>query len=222
MKTLKISLLLAVLLINVAAFAQDVVSPAKPYMGKLFITHGTVHVGNGPLIDKATIEVDKGKIVAIHTSQVSIPADARTVDATGKQVYPGLILPNTDLGLKEIANGVRGSNDYLELGDLNPNIRSIVANYTDSKIINNLKANGILLASVTPKGGSIRGSSAVVQLDAWNREDAAYKMDNNIHMNMPSFIRRPSRRFGAFVPENMPDPSKAAYEKIEELKSLFR
>ena len=222
MKTLKISLLLAVLLINVAAFAQDDVSPAKPYMGKLFITNGTVHVGNGTVIDKATIEVDKGKIVAIHTSQVSIPADARTVDATGKQVYPGLILPNTDLGLKEIANGVRGSNDYLELGDLNPNIRSIVAYNTDSKIINTLKANGILLASVTPEGGSISGSSSVVQLDAWNWEDAAYKMDNNIHMNMPSFIRRPGRRFGAFVPENMPDPSKAAYEKIEELKSFFR
>ncbi|MDE3124716.1 MAG: amidohydrolase family protein [Bacteroidota bacterium] len=223
MKTKNITLILAALfLMSVAAFAQDDVLPAKPYMGRLFITDGTVHVGNGTVIEKATIEVNNGKIVAVHTSEVTIPADAKKVDATGKQVYPGLILPNTDLGLKEIANGVRGSNDYLELGDLNPNVRSIVAYNTDSKIINTLKANGILLASITPEGGSISGSSSVVQLDAWNWEDAAYQMDNNIHMNMPSFIRRPGRRFGAFNPENMPDPSKAAYEKIEELKSFFR
>ncbi len=213
---------MAIFMMNAAAFAQDDILPAKPYIGRLFITNGTVHVGNGTVIDKATIEVNNGKIVAIHTSEVSIPAEAKKVDATGKQVYPGLILPNTDLGLKEIANGVRGSNDYLELGDLNPNVRSIVAYNTDSKIINTLKANGILLASVTPEGGSISGSSSVVQLDAWNWEDAAYKMDNNIHMNMPSFIRRPGRRFGAFNPENMPDPSKEAYEKIDELKNFFR
>lgn len=215
-------ILVAIFMMNAAAFAQDDILPAKPYIGRLFITNGTVHVGNGTVIDKATIEVNNGKIVAIHTSEVSIPAEAKKVDATGKQVYPGLILPNTDLGLKEIANGVRGSNDYLELGDLNPNVRSIVAYNTDSKIINTLKANGILLASVTPEGGSISGSSSVVQLDAWNWEDAAYKMDNNIHMNMPSFIRRPGRRFGAFNPENMPDPSKEAYEKIDELKNFFR
>ncbi|WP_288095474.1 amidohydrolase family protein [Hydrotalea sp.] len=223
MKNIKITLILAALfLMNAAAFAQDDVLPAKPYMGWLFITNGTVHVGNGSVIDKATIEVNNGKIVAIHTTEVTIPADAKKVDATGKQVYPGLILSNTDLGLKEIANGVRGSNDYLELGDLNPNVRSIVAYNTDSKIINTLKANGILLASVTPEGGSISGSSSVVQLDAWNWEDAAYKMDNNIHMNMPSFIRRPGRRFGAVNPVNMTDPAKAAYEKIEELKNFFR
>ncbi|WP_298299123.1 amidohydrolase family protein [Hydrotalea sp.] len=223
MKTMRITLILvAIFMMNAAAFAQDDILPAKPYIGRLFITNGTVHVGNGTVIDKATIEVNNGKIVAIHTSEVSIPAEAKKVDATGKQVYPGLILPNTDLGLKEIANGVRGSNDYLELGDLNPNVRSIVAYNTDSKIINTLKANGILLASVTPEGGSISGSSSVVQLDAWNWEDAAYKMDNNIHMNMPSFIRRPGRRFGAFNPENMPDPSKEAYEKIDELKNFFR
>jgi hypothetical protein len=49
------------------------------------------------------------------------------VDAKGKQVYPGLILRKADLGLKEIANAVRGSNDYQELGEWNPNVQSAVA-----------------------------------------------------------------------------------------------
>jgi len=150
-------------------------------------------------------------------------SDAKVVDAKGKQVYPGLILSETDLGLKEIANGVRGSNDYLELGDLNPNVRSIVAYNTDSKIIGTLRANGIILASVTPQGGSISGSSSVVQLDAWNWEDAAYKMDGGIHLNMPSFISRPNR-FAMFLglPQDRTDPTKQALDKVDELKSFFR
>jgi len=158
---------LVLILIATATFAQDDVYPTKEYKGKLFITSGTVHVGNGQVIENATIEVNNGKIVQVGAN-IPVTSDAKVVDAKGKQVYPGLILAETDLGLKEIANGVRGSNDYLELGDLNPNVRSIVAYNTDSKIIGTLRANGILLASVTPQGGTISGSSSVVQLDAWN------------------------------------------------------
>ncbi|MEI9807348.1 MAG: hypothetical protein WDO16_05375 [Bacteroidota bacterium] len=59
-----------------------------------------------------------------------------------------------------------------------------------------LRSNGILLAGITPQGGLISGSSSVVQLDAWNWEDAAYKTDEGIHFNMPSLLPRP--RFGGF------------------------
>jgi imidazolonepropionase-like amidohydrolase len=203
--------------------AQDDVYPTKDYKGRLFITNGTVHIGNGQVIENATIEVNNGKIVQVG-QQVAVPqGDVKVVDAKGKQVYPGLILPVTDLGLKEIANGVRGSNDYDELGDLNPNIRSIVAYNSDSRIINTLKASGILLASVTPQGGTISGSSTVVQLDAWNWEDAAYKMDGAIHLNLPTFISRPNR-FAIFfgLPQEHNDPTKQALEKVSEIKSFFR
>src|SRR5579859_3632669 len=213
----------ALLLLLATTRAQDDVYPAKDYKGRLFITGGTIHVGNGQVIQGGTIEVNNGKIVQVGTN-VTVASDAKVVNASGKQVYPGLILPVTDLGLKEIANGVRGSNDYDELGDLNPNIRSIVAYNTDSKIINTLKANGILLASVTPEGGTISGSSTVVQLDAWNWEDAAYKMDGAIHLHLPTFIARPNR-FAIFfgLPQTpATDASKQAETKINEIKSFFR
>jgi imidazolonepropionase-like amidohydrolase len=148
--------------------------------------------------------------------------DAKMIDANGKHVYPGLILPVTDLGLREISGGVRGSNDYQELGDNNANIRSIVAYNTDSKIINTLKANGILLAGITPQGGVISGSSSVVQLDAWNYEDAAYKLDNAIHLNMPSFISRPTRFQLLFGVQPQGDPTRDALNKIDEIKSFFK
>jgi imidazolonepropionase-like amidohydrolase len=216
---------LAILALSTAR-AQDDIYPAKPYHGRLFITGGTIHIGNGQVIENGTIEVNDGKIVRVGTDITPGGADAKVVDVKGKQVYPGLILPVTDLGLREIASGARGSDDFRELGDLNPSIRAIVAYNTDSKIINTLKANGILLAGVTPQGGTISGSSTVVQLDAWNWEDAAYKMDNAIHLNLPSFMARP-RRFGGggggrFSGQPLPDPTKEALDKIEEIKTFFR
>ncbi|HTQ66060.1 MAG TPA: amidohydrolase family protein [Puia sp.] len=203
-------------------FAQDDIYPAKEDKGLLFIINGKIHVGNGQVIENGSIKIENGKIVQVGQN-IPVPADnVKVINAQGEEVYPGLILPVTDVGLKEIALSVRGSNDYEELGDLNPNIRSIVAYNTDSKIINTLKANGILLAGITPQGGDISGSSSVVQFDAWNWEDAAYKMDVGIHLNMPSFIVRP-RRFAALAGAQPPtDPTKESLEKIERLKSFFR
>jgi imidazolonepropionase-like amidohydrolase len=213
------------LLAAFSAGAQDDIYPAKDYKGKLFITGATIHIGNGQVIEGGTIEVDNGKIVQVGANIAVSTDNAKVIDAKGKQVYPGLILPVTDLGLKEIGSGVRGSNDFEEIGDLNPSIRSIVAYNTDSKIINTLKSNGILLAGVTPEGGTISGSSTVVQLDAWNWEDAAYKMDNAMHINLPTFITRPRRFGGGGRPGGalpVPDPVKEALDKIEEIKSFFR
>jgi len=213
------------LLASLTARAQDDVYPVKDYKGKLYITGGTIHIGNGQVIEGGTIVIENGKIVQVgpNIAAPSGSGDVKVIDAKGKQVYPGFILPVTDLGLKEIANGVRGSNDYEELGDLNPSVRSIVAYNTDSKIINTLKAQGILLASVTPQGGTISGSSTVVQLDAWNWEDAAYRMDGAIHLHMPSFIVR-TRRFGGRrgAAEAPADPVKEALAKVEEVKNFFR
>lgn len=211
--------------------AQEAVYPAKEYKGRIYITNGTVHVGNGTVLENATVEVTNGKITNVGTNVSVSGSDAKVVDAKGKHVYPGLILPSTDLGLKEIGAGVRASNDYTELGDINTSIRSITAYNTDSRVIGVLRANGILLASVAPEGGTISGSSSVVQLDAWNWEDAAYKMDAGIHMTIPSFVNRFGRRFAGIPPAILAsfgitlgsgDPAKQALEKVEEVKSFFR
>ncbi|SJZ65329.1 amidohydrolase family protein [Sediminibacterium ginsengisoli] len=217
----------ALMLLTGFAKAQETVYPAKEYKGRLYITNGTVHVGNGQVLENTTIEVNDGKIVKVGAG-IAVPQDgAKVVDAKGKHVYPGLILPSTDLGLKEIGSGVRGSNDFQELGDYNSNVRSIVAYNTDSKITGTLRANGILLASITPEGGIVSGSSSVVQLDAWNWEDAAYKMDAGIHVNLPSFIIRGGRRGGGGFPGGPgggapSDPSRQAIDRVEEIKSFFR
>lgn len=206
------------------AMAQEVIYPAQAFKGKTFITNGTIHVGNGTVIEKGNVVVGDGKIISVGTGTVNPGNNDRVIDAAGKHVYPGLILANTDIGLKEIANGVRASNDYTELGEFNSNIRSIVAYNTDSRVPAVLRSNGILLANVAPQGGVISGSSSVVQLDAWNWEDAAYHTDGGMHINLPSFISRGGgRRFGGFPGAGGGDAGgNSAAEKVEEIKSFFR
>jgi hypothetical protein len=135
-------------------------------------------------------------------------------------VYPGLIVPLSSLGLKVINSGVRGSNDFQEIGENNANIRTIVSYNTDSKVINVLRANGVLLAHVAPMGELIEGNSSVVQLDAWNYEDAAYKTDIGMFINMPSLIPRRAGR-GGFMRQPGGDMVKEAMKKIETLKTFF-
>jgi imidazolonepropionase-like amidohydrolase len=199
--------------------AQETIYPAGPQQGTTAITHATVHVGNGTVLNDATVVFEKGKITQVG-SGIATPANAKIVDGSGKQVYPGLILSNSYLGLKEVGNGVRGSNDLAEIGENNASIRSIVSYNTDSKIINVLKANGILLAHIAPEGELIDGQSSVVQLDAWNYEDAAYKADIGQFIELPSFIVRQRGR-GFMRQPQAADPMKEAFNKIETLKKFF-
>ena len=222
----QIHFILGTLLITIISFAQETVYPAKENKGSTFIKNATIHVGDGKVIENGTIKISNGKIEQVGTN-IPIPADdVAVVDAKGKHVYPGLILPISNLGLIEVS-AVRATNDVRELGEMNPGVRSIVAYNADSKVINTLRSNGILLANVVPQGSLIAGSSSVVQLDAWNWQDAAYKMDEGMHLYMPSLMPRP--RFGRFggsggagpqQPE--PDPVKEGLDKIDQLKSFFR
>ena len=154
---------------------------------------------------------------------IPIPAgDVKVFDVKGKHVYPGLILSASNLGLVEVPT-VRATSDEREIGSNNASIRSIVAYNTDSKIINTVKSNGVLLANIIPAGGLISGSSSVVQLDAWNWEDAAYLTDGGIHFRMPNLTVRPDP-FAAFRGITAPagDPVKLALEQIDQLKATLR
>ena len=205
------------MIVPVLMMAQETIYPAPPQEQTVAITNATLHLGNGQVIEKGTLVFVNGKITAVG-SGVQAPQGARNIDATGKKVYPGLILSFSDLGLKEVGSGTRSTNDFLEIGDINPNVRAIVAYNSDSKIINTLRSNGILLVNTVPRGGLVSGSSSVVQLDAWNYEDAVYVMDGGIHFNMPSLLNRPASRRG----QQSANPLKTAFERIDMVKNFFR
>ena len=207
--------------------AQETVLPAKEQKGSFYLTNATIHIGNGKVIQNGTIKVTNGKIEAVGDN-IAVPAGADNVtNLKGQDLYPGLILPTSTLGLIEVSS-VRATQDAREIGEMNPSVRSIVAYNSDSKVINTLRSNGILLANVVPQGNFVAGTSSVVQLDAWNWEDAAYKTDAGLHVYMPSLLPRPSfgGRGGGFGMGNFGaqggDPVKEGLEKMEGLKTFFR
>lgn len=160
----------------------------------VLILNATAHLGNGTVIQNSAVGIKDGKInlvADVTTAKFDKAAYDEVIDASGKHVYPGFIAPNSTLGLTEI-EAVRATNDFRETGTSLPNVRSLIAYNTDSKIIPTVRGNGILLAQITPRGGIVSGTSSIVVLDGWNWEDAAYKTDDAVHINWP---RIQSRRY---------------------------
>ena len=120
------------------------------------IKGGTLHTGNGAVIENAIIVCEKGKIVSVsQIGKTSIDSTSKKVyNFLGKHIYPGLISMYSSIGLNEI-EAVRATQDHTEVGNLNPNIRSLIAYNTDSEIIPTVRSAGILFAQIVPRGGLI-------------------------------------------------------------------
>ena len=161
-------------------------TPADKQSVPIAIENVTAHIGNGDVVQEATIVFTDGKITAVGKN-VTVPTGATYIDGKGQHAYPGLIAPNTTLGLVEI-DAIRPSNDIREIGSYNPHIRSIIAYNAESKLVETSRPSGVLIAQTTPRSGTISGSSSVVQLDAWNWEDAVIKADDGIHINWPQYF----------------------------------
>lgn len=163
-------------------------TPAKKQEKSILLLNATAHIGNGEVIPQSAIGFSNGKIDMV-ISALDINMDSSHYDTIlhidGKHVYPGFIAPNSRLGLVEI-NAIRASRDFRDVGNFKPHVRSLIAYNTESKIIPTVRTNGVLIAEVAPTGGTIAGTSSIFQLDGWNWEDAALKIDNGIHMNWPS------------------------------------
>ncbi len=146
------------------------------------------HLGNGLKIENAAIAVENGKFSLVANAsiiRINPTAYDTIIKLNGKHIYPAFIVPNTTLGITEI-DQVRATHDYRETGGLNPNVRSLIAYNTDSKIIKTVRTNGVLIAQVTPRGGTISGQSSVMHLDGWNWEDAALRTDDGLHLHWPN------------------------------------
>lgn len=199
--------------IFVLAVAQ---TPAPDQNKKILLYGGIAHIGNGEVIENSLIILEGGKILTIEdASNIRIDiSDAEYFDVIGKHVYPGFILPNTTLGLADI-DAVRATRDFDEVGEFNPHIRSVIAYNTDSPVIPTVRTNGVLISQITPRGGVISGTSSIVELDAWNYEDALYKEDDAVHINWPE------KRF-SFVEHDHKKNHDDEYENdLSEIKNFF-
>ena len=185
MKNLKIAFLLVLMLCVSKTIAQQ--TPAPKQSKDIAIVGATAHIGNGKVIDKSLIIIKDGKlhtVADLAVAKIDLTG-MEVINANEKHVYPGFIVPNSTLGLVEI-DAVKASDDDAEMGAINPHIRSLIAYNAESKVVESMRPNGVLVGQITPRGGRISGTSSIVQFDAWNWEDAAIKKDDGLHINWPN------------------------------------
>ncbi|WP_397447032.1 amidohydrolase family protein [Polaribacter sp. R77954] len=180
MKKIIYSILFLFLIGNISA--QQ--TPADPQTTAISIEGATAHLGNGKVIKNSLIMFNAGKLTFVGSAMSKIARQGTVIKAKNHHVYPGFIAANASLGLVEI-DAVKASDDEDEIGTNNPHIRSLIAYNAESKVVESMRPNGVLMAQITPRGGTFSGTSSIVQLDAWNWEDAAIKVDDGIHMNWP-------------------------------------
>ena len=174
------------LIVVLIAFSQCLGAQNKT---ALLYKNITLHLGNGQVIENGMLGVEDGKIIAVEAwNPEKAKAFSTIIDGEKQHIYPGIIALNTRLGLEEV-EAVRATKDFREVGRFNPSIRAVIAYNTDSKVTPTVRSNGVLLTQVVPEGGRISGQSSLLYTDGFNWEDAAFEMDNAVHLHWPNQVR---------------------------------
>jgi imidazolonepropionase-like amidohydrolase len=153
----------ALMLATVAATALAAAAPPGRSQ-TVAITGARVLPVSRPPMQGATVLIRDGRIAAVGAN-VSIPPNARRIDAAGRWVTPGLVDAMTALGVTEIS----AVNNTV---DLRPRGReSIAASFRvwlglnpSSALLTPARNDGVTSVGVAPAGGLIAGQAAVIDL----------------------------------------------------------
>ncbi len=163
----------------------------------LVIRGGTVHPVTGEAF-VGDVVVQDGMITAVG-SGAQAPADAAVIDAGGLHVYPGLFDAATRLGLTEVG-AVDVTNDYRELGNFTPHLKTRTAVHPASEHIPVARANGVTHTVAIPAagggfgsqgaGGGFAGQGSLFHLAGWTIEEMDIEESVVMVMDFPSLQTR--------------------------------
>ena len=140
------------------------VAPAAVAAQTIAITGGKVFPVTSPPIERGTVLIKDGRIVAVG-ADLAVPAGATQIDATGKWVTPGLVDVNTELGLVEVGYG-SGANEATAKGQdaIAASFQAWVALNARSVFMPPAREGGVTTVAVWPAGGLIAGQGALIDL----------------------------------------------------------
>ena len=125
----------------------------------LFIKNGTINtVTNGVI--QGDILIEKGKIVEIGADLVA-PLDAKTIDATGKLIFPGFIDAHTHLGLWEDGMGFEGADGNEETDPITPHLNPIDGINPMERSFEEARNGGITSVCSTPGSANVMGGKCI-------------------------------------------------------------
>lgn len=135
----------------VCALASVVCAQDKPQA----YTGATIIPINGPTISDGVLVVQRGKIVAVGArASTQIPADAQTIDASGKFIMPGLVDSHSHIG-----SGAGGDNS----APIQPDVRILDSINVLDNSLKRARSGGITTVNVMP-GSSLLLSGQTLYL----------------------------------------------------------
>ncbi len=136
-----------------------------PLADSLILTNATVWVGDGTVLEQASIRIDKGKFVEVRTGVIAARGDIPVIDVEGKLITPGLIAADTQLGLVEIGLEASTRDDSLVVGEpIRSGYDPSSAVNADSSLLAIQAIEGVTTAAVSPVGGLLSGQVAWIDL----------------------------------------------------------
>lgn len=186
----KIFMWLTLITISVTSKAQETfpINGIRDVRAGLYaFTNATIIQNSTYKLEKATLLIKQGKIVAVGT-KVEVPVDAVIVDCGGKYIYPSFVDPYTEYGVG-VPKRPSGGFNYGAPAQFNSNkqgaynwnqaIKPEVNAYeifaTDETVANNFRANGYGTVFTHVKDGIARGTGAVVTLATDDAHQALIK-----------------------------------------------
>ena len=150
------------------------------------IVGGTVHTVDGEVIENGIVLIEDGRIQNVGRS-LSIPSNARRLDADGKIVTPGLIDIGTSVGLIEVLSLADTRDASLDNADpFRPAFRVADGLNPYSIVIPVTRLGGVTTVASLPSGGILAGQAVVIDLTGRRAADM--------------IVREPAALVGAFNP----------------------
>ena len=210
--------------------AAATVPPAKPLsttlalpdgrVGSTTVYNAVVHPVSSATIEKGTIVVRKGRIVAVRATTDEDSAAEGAVDAKGLHVYPGMIDAASILGLVEV-DSARETRDHAEAGEFQPDLRAATAVNPDSDLIPVTRANGVLSVVTRPTGGVIAGQSALLNLAGWTPGEMTLRDPLALHVELPGGVPGIGRG-SPFGMASRAIDRRVRDDRLRKLRDLFR
>jgi imidazolonepropionase-like amidohydrolase len=168
------------------AFNVHAQNPKGKY-GTFALTNATIVPVHGETITSGTVVIHNGIIQEVGTD-VTIPAHAQVIDCTGKFIYPGFIDGGTTLGIQEVASDPR-TNDNVEVGDVIPQVRALVAVNPNSVLIPVTRVSGVTSVITMPGGTLLPGTAALIDLYGYT-PDQMFAGFEGVMLKFPAIEKR--------------------------------
>ena len=170
--------------------------------GTYAITNARIVPVSGPTINRGTIVIRDGLIVAVGAN-VQAPADARVIDGAGLSVYPGFIDGTTHLGVPTrrssggaVAAGGGGGGGFggatqqqaitapnsEHPAGLQPELRMIDIMEFEGDVLDAPRGAGITSVVAAPRDGIFMGQSALINLYGGSAQDMLVRTPVALHV----------------------------------------